>query len=300
MAPGASVTYNCSLQDVTASFTNVATATGTPPSGANVTATDSAPVTVTPPFTPPPAKPKPAPADPSIDIVKSPKSQSLGVGGTAHFKITVTNTGAVTLTDVTVTDPLSPDCNRNLGTLAVGASKHYTCSKANVTEAFRNVATVTGKPPTGAAVKATDNANIKVAAFTPPQHPSIAIAKNPNNQTVTTKLTTITAANGSNKTTVVYGDAHFTIKVTNTGDVALQHVKVADPLSTDCNKNLGSIAAGGSKTYSCTRSAVTANFTNVARATGVSPKGVHVQATDSADVKVTTKTASTSGAQFTG
>jgi uncharacterized repeat protein (TIGR01451 family) len=300
MAPGAGITYNCSLQNVSASFTNVATATGTPPSGANVTASDSAPVTVTPPFTPPPAKPKPTPTDPSIDIVKGPKSQSLGVGGTAHFKITVTNTGEVTLTDVTVTDPLSPDCNRHLGTLAVGASRHYTCTKANVTEAFQNVATVTGKPPTGAAVKATDHANIKVAAFTPPQHPSIAIAKNPNNQTVTTKLTTITGANGSNKTTVVYGDARFTIKVTNTGDVALHNVKVADPLTTDCNKNLGTIAAGGSKTYSCTRSAVTANFTNVATATGVSPKGLHVHASDSADVKVTTKTASTSGAEFTG
>jgi uncharacterized repeat protein (TIGR01451 family) len=47
MAPGASVTYNCSLANVTSSFTNVAHATGTPPSGPDVTATDTAPVTVT-------------------------------------------------------------------------------------------------------------------------------------------------------------------------------------------------------------------------------------------------------------
>jgi uncharacterized repeat protein (TIGR01451 family) len=117
---------------------------------------------------------------------------------------------------------------------------------------------------------------------------------------VTTHLTTTTSASGVNKTTVVYGTAHFTIKVTNTGDVALHDVKVADPLSTNCNKNLGTIAAHKSKTYSCTRPSVTSNFTNVATTTGTSPKGVVVHATDTAGVKVTTKTTSTSGAKFTG
>src|SRR5262249_37752922 len=129
MAPGASVTYNCSAPNVQASFTNVAVATGTPPSGPNVTAQDSAPVTVNRPLTPP----KPTPTHPAIDIVKDPKAQTIGQGGTATFKITVTNTGDVTLTDVTVTDPNSPDCNRNLGTLNVGQSKSYTCTKNNVT-----------------------------------------------------------------------------------------------------------------------------------------------------------------------
>ena len=160
--------------------------------------------------------------------------------------------------------------------------------------------TVTGKPPTGPAVKATDHADVKVAAFTPPQHPAITVAKNPNSQTVTTQVRSTTSAKGAKKTTVAYGDAHFTIKVTNTGDVALHDVKVADPLSTNCNKSLGAIAAHKSKTYSCTRPAVTANFTNVATATGISPKGVKVKASDHADVTVKVKTTSKSGAKFTG
>jgi uncharacterized repeat protein (TIGR01451 family) len=296
MAPGASVTYNCSLANVTASFTNVATTTGTPPSGPNVTASDSAPVNVTVPLTPP----KPTPTHPAIAIVKSPNSQSIGVGGTATFTIKVTNTGDVTLTNVTVTDPLSTDCNKNLGTLGVGQSKSYSCTKEHVTAGFENVATVTGKPPTGASVSAKDNANVGVAAFTPPQHPAIGISKDPKSQTVTTQLKTTTTASGANKTTVTYGDAHFTIKVTNTGDVALHSVKVSDPLSPNCNKNIGTLAGHASKTYTCSKPAVTSNFTNVATATGISPKGVHVHATDSANVKVTTKTTSTSGAQFTG
>ena len=49
---------------------------------------------------------------PAIAIVKNPKSQTVAKGGTATFTITVTNTGDVTLTDVHVDDPLSPNCNR--------------------------------------------------------------------------------------------------------------------------------------------------------------------------------------------
>jgi hypothetical protein len=52
MAPGATVTYSCSRPNVQGNFDNVATATGTPPSGPNVTASDTAPVKaakVTPP-----------------------------------------------------------------------------------------------------------------------------------------------------------------------------------------------------------------------------------------------------------
>ena len=85
------------------------------------------------------------------------------LGGTATFTITVKNTGDVTLTDVTVTDLRSPACNRTLGTLTVGQSKSYTCTQKNVTKAFQNVATATGKPPTSATVKASDHANVKVA-----------------------------------------------------------------------------------------------------------------------------------------
>jgi hypothetical protein len=48
LAPGASVTYSCTRPNVRRAWSNVATATGTPPSGPNVTATDSAQVKVAP------------------------------------------------------------------------------------------------------------------------------------------------------------------------------------------------------------------------------------------------------------
>ena len=48
MEPGETVTYRCTKPNVRASFDNVATAVGTPPSGPNVTATDRAQIKVRP------------------------------------------------------------------------------------------------------------------------------------------------------------------------------------------------------------------------------------------------------------
>jgi uncharacterized repeat protein (TIGR01451 family) len=295
MASGASVTYNCSLTNVTASFTNIATATGTPPTGSNVTATDSAPVTVTPP---PPPVVKPEVTHPAISIVKGPKSQSLAFGSTAKFHITVTNTGDVTLSNVTVTDQLSPDCNRNLGTLGVGHSKSYTCTQPDVKAPFTNVAVATGKPPTGATVKATDHADINAAPFVPPAKPGIKLTKNPKHQTVTTRLKTSRTPTGATNTTVTYGTAHFHITVKNMGNTPLS-VTVTDPQSTNCNRHFH-LAQGASHSYGCSKPTVTRAFTNVATATAVSPAGKKVHSTDHANVAVTTKTTSKSGAKFTG
>ena len=100
---------------------------------------------------------------PAIAIVSSPKVQTLEtrivakadskshtrkptlVLGTAKFTITVTNTNLVRLTSVTVTDPLSPRCNRNIGALAPGASIAYVCSAANVGRNYTNTATASGQ-----------------------------------------------------------------------------------------------------------------------------------------------------------
>jgi uncharacterized repeat protein (TIGR01451 family) len=133
-APGSTITYTCTLANVTANLTNVAVATGTPPVGPDVSSQDSAAVTVVPPVT-----------HPSISIVKDPKSQTVTKGGTATFTITVSNNGDVALTNVTVTDPLSPDCNRTIGTLAPGQSVSYTCKRPNVQASFTNVAVASGQ-----------------------------------------------------------------------------------------------------------------------------------------------------------
>jgi uncharacterized repeat protein (TIGR01451 family) len=207
---------------------------------------------------------------PHISVSKSPDAQTILIGQTANFTITVTNDGNATLTNVVVTDALAPGCSRTsadipgLASMAPGATITYTCSLANVTASFTNIAVATGHPPLGPDISAQDTAAVTVVA--PATHPAITIVKNPKSQTVTRG-----------------GTANFTITVTNTGDVALTNVTVSDPLSPNCNRTIGTLAPGASTSYTCTRANVTANFTNVAVASGTAG-GTTVTAQDTAPV----------------
>ncbi len=205
LAPGASVGYECTRANVTADFTNSATVTGTPPVGADVTDTDTAAVDV---------------IAPAINIEKTPDSQTFQTGGTATFTITVTNTGDVPLTNVTVMDALAPGCARTsaqLGanaTLAAGASFSYECTQANVTADFTNSATATGTPPVGPDVTDTDTAAVTVTQPLPPPPPTIDLqiqkTDRPNPVDVGGTLTyTLTARNNgpSTATQVVITDS---------------------------------------------------------------------------------------------
>src|SRR5439155_160041 len=112
-APNDSYSYQCSKATVTTSFTNSATATGSPAAGPDVTATDTADVTV---------------INPAITISKLPATRTILTGSTATFTIKVTNTGDVDLTNVTVNDAKTPSCNKVVGNLAKGASTSYDCT----------------------------------------------------------------------------------------------------------------------------------------------------------------------------
>jgi uncharacterized repeat protein (TIGR01451 family) len=109
------------------------------------------------------SRPLVPPSGAAIAIVSSPKVQALEtkivakldaktqtrkpelVLGTARFRIAVKNAGPVKLRGVTVTDRLSPDCNRKVGTLAAGAAIEYFCSAANVGRDYTNTVTASGR-----------------------------------------------------------------------------------------------------------------------------------------------------------
>jgi uncharacterized repeat protein (TIGR01451 family) len=167
LAPAASetctATYLTTQADLTAgSIVNTATATGTPPSGPPVTSPPSS-VTI------------PAQAITILKQVCGSDSLSLcGPGGSgpwvssavipsgnaAYWKVTVTNTGEIALTGVTISDPLAPGCTGPAGgaSLAVGASLSVYCSTPNVTSDVTNVATATftgnASPPPVASAEA--------------------------------------------------------------------------------------------------------------------------------------------------
>ena len=157
-----------------------------------------------------------------------------------------------------MSDPSSANCNRDLGTLAAGASTTYTCTRSNVRKKFVNTAEAVGTAPDGKTiVRASATAPVKVSApFVPPVHPAIRIVKGPNAQS-----------------TGFEGVARFRITVTNVGNVRLHKVSVADPSTPGCNRRLGTLAAGASKTYVCMHPHVMKSFLNRASVVGTAPNG---------------------------
>jgi uncharacterized repeat protein (TIGR01451 family) len=121
--------------------------------------------------TPPEEDPEdvPVPQDPSIAITKTPDVQTVVSGATATFDIHVTNDGNVTLYNVTITDPLAPDCDRTFASLAPGAGQSYQCTVI-VAADLTNVATVRGNDPNGDPVTDDDDAWVDAT-------PTIAITK---------------------------------------------------------------------------------------------------------------------------
>jgi uncharacterized repeat protein (TIGR01451 family) len=241
-----STSYPCTMANVTADVTNTVVVSGTSPAGIIVTDNDTAFVDV---------------VRPAIEIAKTPDTQTVLSGSTVTFAITVTNSGDVPLAAVTVSDPQAPDCARSLGTLNPGGQGSYLCTLANVSADLTNTAAVSGSPPAGAAVTASDTAFVGVI------RPAIEIAKTPDRQWV---------SRGS--------PATFTIAVTNTGDVPLTSVAVADPRVPACARTIGTLSPGAWTSYPCTVGEVTENLTNEATVSGTPPLGGPVTDTDTAVV----------------
>ena len=274
LAPGAvmtcTATYVVTQADVDAgSVDNTATATGTPPSGPNVTDTDDATV--------------PATQTPAIDLVKTVDKTTLVAGQTLNYTFTATNTGNVTLTNVVIAEtsftgsgsmsaltcvPPQP------ATLAPGAvltcTATYVVTQADVDAgSVDNTATATGTPPTGPDVTDTDDAQVpatQTAAYT------------------LDKTAAVTDVDGDGLTDV--GDEiDYSFVVTNTGNTTLTGVSISDPLlasvgiTITCNPT--TLAPGASVTctadapYVITQGDVDAGaVVNTATADATPPAGV--------------------------
>ena len=276
---GETWSYTCEVTNVTAGFINTATVTATPPTGPDVSDSDTATVTVD---------------APSLSVSKTPETQAVLTGTAATFTITVDNTGNVDLTGVVVSDPqcdslTGPSGDDGDGVLEVGETWTYTCEVNNVTADFTNTVTVTATPPTGPDVSDSDTADVTV------EDPSLAVSKTPASQSVLTGTA-----------------ATFTITVDNTGNVDVAAVMVNDPL---CDSLVGPsgdtdgdsvLDVDETWTYTCTVNNVTADFTNSVTVTGTPPTGPDVSDGASADVTVeepslaVSKTPETQAVDFDG
>jgi uncharacterized repeat protein (TIGR01451 family) len=218
-----------------------------------------------------------------------------GVGDIINYAFTVTNTGNVTLTNITLSDPLIFELGGPLASLAPGASNSttftgiYIITQADVNTGYvENTATATGTDPNGDPVTdisdagddttetgdgdgdtngdPTDDPTVQPLD----QNPAIQLYKYVNN---------VTDTNGNGYTDA--GDiVHYRFTVTNTGNVTLTNVTVTDPLVTVVGGPIPTLAIGASNstTFTATYTIMAADVTvgyveNTATATGTDPNG---------------------------
>ncbi|WP_435869899.1 DUF7507 domain-containing protein [Amycolatopsis mediterranei] len=180
-------------------------------------------------------------------------------GDTVTATLTVTNTGDVPLTAV---DVRSGSCTKTFDELKPQDRRNFDCTTTAPADDAESPAKATAAAPVGPPVAAEDADKLDVI------HPAVKITAAATPQTVRA------------------GDeVTFTITVTNPGDVPLAAVSVVDE-QTSCANKFDTVAAGATKTYTCTRKAPDDDFGQAVEITGIDPSGRAVQSAGDAKVDV--------------
>ncbi len=189
----------------------------------------------------------------------------LRTGTTAVWTYVAVNTGNVRLTGVAVTDDRGVVVSCPKATLEPGESMTCTGSGTVIAGQYRNVGTVTGNPPCGSVVTASDPAHYTGRT------PSIRLEKLTNGEDADTP----TGPRIEVGSTVLWSYV-----VTNTGDTSLTNVRVTDDrgVTVTCPKT----ALQPAESMTCTASgmAVAGQYANLGTATGTPTVGPDVTATD--------------------
>jgi uncharacterized repeat protein (TIGR01451 family) len=251
-------------------FTNTATVTGTPPIGPDVTDTDDD----TQNFI----------QNPSVQIIKTGTyvdNAPVGIynaGDQITYAFSVENTGNVTLTNISVSDPQVTISGSPIASLAPGAINTIayiatkTLTQTDIDNGvFTNTATVTGTPPIGPNITDTDDDTQNFI-----QNPSVQIIK------------TGTYVDNAPVGTYSAGDQiTYAFSVENTGNVTLTNVSVSDPQVTVSGSPIASLAPGVTNTvaYTATKTLTQTDidngvFINTATVTATPPSGPNVTDTD--------------------
>ncbi|WP_248447694.1 DUF7507 domain-containing protein [Sinorhizobium meliloti] len=274
LAPGASATFTATYTPVQAEIdagkvVNTATATGTPPSGPPV---ESPPDTVTvPPDQTPGLR-----TDKTGTLNDLDGDGLLDAGETITYSFLVTNTGGVTLTDVTPKDPLLTNAGISVTpgpqTLAPGGAATFTATYTPTQTEIdagrvENTATATGTPPSGPPTES------------PPD--SVVVPPDQASGLTIEKTGTLNDADGDGLL-----DAGETISysflVRNNGAVTMTDVTVNDPLLTRAGLSVTpgpqTLAPGGTATFTATYTPTQAEIDagrveNTATGTGTPPSG---------------------------
>lgn len=254
---------------------NTATATGKDTRGKDITTISTDPTPLDPTDPDYPAIP-PTPACPTCTVTPIPQNRSMSlakegtyvdtnadgkvnVGDRINYAFTVTNTGNVTLSNIMITDASAVVSGGPITTLAVGASNSTTFTAYHIlTQAdidnggVFNIAIAKGKDPGNKDVTTTSNdptpldpadPNYPVTSPTP-ACPGCTVTPVVQAGSMTLlKDGVYNDANGDGKVNV--GDRiNYTFRVSNTGNVTLTNITLADANATISGGPLTSLAAG--------------------------------------------------------
>ncbi|MEW2501826.1 hypothetical protein AB0878_15220 [Amycolatopsis sp. NPDC047767] len=248
LAPQAKQTYICT-HSTGDDLTSTAKATGSDPSNRPVTASADAHLDV---------------IHPAVTITQSATPQQVRQGDQVTFTITVSNTGDVPLTKMSIVDDKTPACAKTDGPiLAPGAIDHYTCATQAGPDGYTNTAKVTATDPLGGTVTATADAAFTVV------HPGLSLTR--------------TVHGGPFRA----GDAvTTTLTITNTGDSPVNAVRVTDDQTPACAKTFDTLAPGAKQSYDCTSPAPADDIVLTAHVTGTPTTGPLLTATADAKIDV--------------
>ncbi|GIQ61033.1 hypothetical protein Flavo103_41690 [Flavobacterium collinsii] len=283
---------------------NLATATGTPPSGTPVTGTSTDP---TPCATCPvdPACPTctitPLTQTPSIAITKDGSYVDANadgitnVGDVINYTFVVKNTGNVTLTNIRVTDNNAVITGGPLATLAVGASDTttftgvHTLTQSDINAGnVYNLATATGTPPSGTPVTGTSTDPTPCATCpVDPACPTCTITPLTQRPLIAIIKTALFKDDNGDGFAQAGEKIVYSFVVTNTGNVPLTNIIVTDTdlpglVMTGSPIPVLGIGMTNDTAYSATYAITQADInlgsvTNQAIASGTSPNGTIVK-----------------------
>lgn len=258
VAPGASssctATHVVTLADLNAgSLVNTASVTGTPPGGSPIASVSSNTITI------------PAVQNPIMTIVKTTTKLSYtALNETIPYKFVVTNTGNVTLTAVTITDPKATGITCDVTTLAPGGiatcTGIHTVTQADLdATSVINTAQAVAKAPSGITTGPISSGVVTVPSV---QTPTLTVVKN------TTKLSFSTVGES----------IPYTFLVSNTGNVTISAITVADPKVTGMSCPVTTLAPGANTTCTATHAVTQADLdagsvVNTAAVVGTPPGG---------------------------
>ena len=197
-----------------------------------------------------------------------PPGLPVSAGSTVQWTFAVTNSGDVSLTEVAVTDDRAGAVTCPKATLAPGESMTCSASGTALAGPQRNVAGVTGKPPCGNVVTATDASHYLGVT------PGIRLEKLINGEDADDSAHAVQLMVGA--------PVLWSFVVTNTGDVSLSDVSVSDDPARTITCPKSTLAPGESMTCTASGIADAGLGCDTGTVVGTSPQTTTVTSSDSA------------------